>query len=85
MDLLDTLVPLHDYGRYADLRPELRSQAVAARGGTGLGVHPSLVAGLGGGVKGLFERGKIGFLPGIDYAEPGPLALPLAATSGRPA
>ena len=26
--------------------------------------------GVGGGVKGLFERGKIGFLPGIDYANP---------------
>jgi uncharacterized protein (DUF1501 family) len=69
VDLLDTLVPLHDYGRYADLHPQLKVQGVPLAG-TSLGLHPSLSRGAGGGVKGLYERGKIGFLPGIDYANP---------------
>jgi uncharacterized protein (DUF1501 family) len=69
VDLLDTLVPLHDYGRYADLHPQLKVQGVPLAG-TSLGVHPSLARGVGGGIKGLYERGKIGFLPGIDYANP---------------
>ena len=74
--------PLHDYGRYADLRNDAQGRGAAALGCTGLGLHPSLSRGVGGGVKGLFERGKIGFLPGIDYAEPRPLALPLAPLLG---
>ena len=69
VDLLDTLVPLHDYGRYADLHPKLKVQGLPLAG-TGFGVHPSLSRGIGGGIKGLYERGKIGFLPGIDYANP---------------
>jgi uncharacterized protein (DUF1501 family) len=69
VDLLDTLVPLHDYGRYADLHPKLKIAGLPL-GGAAFGVHPSLAQGLGGGVKGLFERGKVGFLPGIDYANP---------------
>ena len=39
-DLLDTLVPLRQYGAY------------------------------GGGIAGLYDRGQVGFLPGIDYANP---------------
>ena len=70
LDLLDTLVPLHDYGRYADLRPKLKVGTAAQLGGTGLGVNPSLTQGIGGGIKGLYDRGKIGFLPGIDYSNP---------------
>ena len=50
--------------------PALKVAAPLPLGGTGLGLHPSLGQGLGGGVKGLFERGQIGFLPGIDYANP---------------
>jgi uncharacterized protein (DUF1501 family) len=69
LDLLDTLVPLHAYGRYADLRPKLKVQGVPL-GATGLGLNPSMAQGIGGGVKGLFERGKVGFLPGIDYSNP---------------
>ena len=70
VDLLDTLVPLHDYGRYADLHKDLKVESAPLAGGSGLGLHPSLSRGLGGGVKGLFERGKVGFLPGIDYPDP---------------
>lgn len=69
-DLLDTIVPLPQHGRYADLRPDLKLEDAPRLGSTGLGVHPSLASGLGGGVKGLFEVGKVGLLPGIDYANP---------------
>jgi uncharacterized protein (DUF1501 family) len=69
-DLLDTLVPLPQFGAYADLRPTLKRVDALALGATGLGVHPSLAGGARGGIKGLFEQGKVGFLPGIDYANP---------------
>src|SRR4051794_1240239 len=69
-DLLDTIVPVSQYGRYADLRPGLKIDAPAALGSTGLGVNPHLTEGVNGGVKGLFEAGRIGLLPGIDYANP---------------
>ncbi len=70
-DLLDTLIPLGQYGAYADKRPGLRqSDAAAKLGSTGLGAHPALTKGIGGGVAGLFDRGQVGFLPGIDYANP---------------
>ncbi|HEX8067822.1 MAG TPA: DUF1501 domain-containing protein [Thermoleophilaceae bacterium] len=69
-DLLDSFVPLEQYGRYADLRPRLKQKDPAKLGSTGLGVHPSLEAGPNGGLRGLFEQGRIGLLPGIDYANP---------------
>lgn len=69
-DLLDALPPIGAYGRYADLRGGMRLEAPPALGATGLGIHPALTEGTGGGVKGLFEAGKVGFLPGIDYANP---------------
>jgi uncharacterized protein (DUF1501 family) len=70
VDLLDTLVPLHDYGRYADLHKELKVEASPLPGGSGIGLNPQLSRGVGGGVRGLFERGRVGFLPGIDYPDP---------------
>lgn len=69
-DLLDTIVPASQYGRYADLRPGLKIESPAALGSTGLAVNPHLTEGAGGGIKGLFDAGKIGLLPGIDYANP---------------
>jgi uncharacterized protein (DUF1501 family) len=69
-DLLDSLPPIGAYGTYADLRGETRIVSPPALGATGLGIHPSLTDGLNGGIKGLFEAGKIGFMPGIDYANP---------------
>ena len=70
VDLLDTLVPLHDYGRYADLHPKLKVAGPSARRARLRRPPARSRRGIGGGVKGLFERGKIGFLPGIDYANP---------------
>ena len=70
-DLLDTLVPRDGYGRYADLRPSLKLGGDLPRlGRTGLSINPALTRGVGGGVKGLWDAGKVGFLPGIDYANP---------------
>ena len=59
------------------LRP-LRRPAPGAEGrpaarrwpARGFGVHPALGEGLNGGLKGLFDRGRLGFIPGIDYANP---------------
>jgi uncharacterized protein (DUF1501 family) len=70
LDLLDTLVPLGQYGRYADLRKAGKVNDALALGSTGLGVHPSLGQGTGGGLKGLYDAGKVAFIPGIDYANP---------------
>jgi uncharacterized protein (DUF1501 family) len=69
-DLLDTIVPVNQFGHYADLRPGLKIDAPPALGSTGLGINPHLTEGTGGGIKGLFDAGKIGLLPGIDYANP---------------
>ncbi|HST41298.1 MAG TPA: DUF1501 domain-containing protein [Conexibacter sp.] len=69
-DLLDTLPPVGQYGTYADLRPGTKIGEPPLLGGTGLAIHPSLTQGTGGGVKGLYDAGKVGFLPGIDYANP---------------
>ena len=69
-DLLDTIIPASQYGRYANLRPGLKIDQPAALGSTGLAVNPHLTEGLNGGIKGLFDAGKIGLLPGIDYANP---------------
>ena len=69
-DLLNTIVPMPQYGRYADLRQGLKIDAPPALPGTDLGVHPALAKGTGGGIAGLFGAGKIGLLPGIDYANP---------------
>jgi uncharacterized protein (DUF1501 family) len=70
-DLLDTLVPFSQYDAYADKRRGIKIAEDAPRlGGSGLGLHPELAKGDRGGVKALFDQGKIGFLPGIDYANP---------------
>ena len=69
-DLLDTIVPTAQFGRYADLRPGLKVEQALTLGSSGLGINPHLAEGTNGGVKGLFEAGKIGLLPGIDYANP---------------
>ena len=70
LDLLSALPPLAHYGRYADLRGGVKVDVPPPLGATGLGIHPALTQGAGGGVKGLFDAGKVGWLPGIDYANP---------------
>ena len=70
LDLLDALPPRGAGGRLADLRPSLRQGDAPALEGTGLAMHPALAQGTGGGVHGMWQRGQIGLLPGIDYANP---------------
>ncbi|HEY8583849.1 MAG TPA: DUF1501 domain-containing protein [Capillimicrobium sp.] len=71
-DLLATLPPMEQLGRLNDLRRSLAVGDDLARlpGESRLGMHPALGDGVGGGIAGMFEAGKIGFLPGIDYANP---------------
>jgi uncharacterized protein (DUF1501 family) len=70
-DLLSTLTPLDQNGRLNDLRRSLgTTDAAPLAGESRLGLHAGLGEGLNGGVRGLFEAGKVGFLPGIDYANP---------------
>jgi uncharacterized protein (DUF1501 family) len=70
-DLLATLPPVQGAGRLADLRRSLpEAQPSSLPGESRLGLHPALGDGLNGGVRGLFERGMVGFLPGIDYSNP---------------
>lgn len=70
LDLLDSLIPMNDFGTYADLHRNVRVDAPATLRGSALGIHPSLTQGVGGGIKGLYDAGKLGFLPGIDYPNP---------------
>ena len=71
LDLLDAIVPLNQYGAYRDARGVIaRPESSPKLGTTGLGIHEALTRGNRGGIKGLFEQGKIGLLPGIDYANP---------------
>jgi uncharacterized protein (DUF1501 family) len=70
-DLLDTLPPLAQLGRYADLRNGVRPSALPGLAGVSdLAHHAALARGVNGGIAGLFAAGKVGFLPGIDYANP---------------
>jgi uncharacterized protein (DUF1501 family) len=70
LDLLDSLIPVNDYGAYADLHRNIRVDRPPMLRGSALGIHPSLAQGVGGGIKGLYDAGKLGFLPGIDYPDP---------------
>jgi uncharacterized protein (DUF1501 family) len=71
IDLLDTIVPLDQYGAYRGARPAIAQPESSPRlGSTGLGTHAALGRGNRGGIRGLFEQGKLGLLPGIDYANP---------------
>jgi uncharacterized protein (DUF1501 family) len=70
LDLLDTLAPLGQEGPLRDLRGAVAPAAPLPLGTTSLALHPALARGPGGGLKGLYDRGQVGFLPGIDYANP---------------
>jgi uncharacterized protein (DUF1501 family) len=70
LDLLDTLMPMGQEGTLRDLRGAVTPATPLALSGTSMGLHPSLAKGPNGGLQGLYDRGQIGFLPGIDYANP---------------
>jgi uncharacterized protein (DUF1501 family) len=71
-DLLGALPPLEQLGRYNDLRTSLAPGDAfnPLPNEPRLGFHPALADGVGGGVVGLFANGRIGLMPGIDYANP---------------
>jgi uncharacterized protein (DUF1501 family) len=70
LDLLDTLMPMDQEGPLRDLRGAVAPATPLALKGTTMGLHPALAKGPNGGLQGLYDRGQIGFLPGIDYANP---------------
>jgi uncharacterized protein (DUF1501 family) len=71
LDLMDTLIPVQQEGRLRDLRGAVSPIAGSLPlDGEGYTLHPALAQGPGGGLQALFNRGQIGFLPGIDYANP---------------
>jgi uncharacterized protein (DUF1501 family) len=71
LDLLDTFTDMAQYVPYSRARGEAaRPLSTVVLPGTSLSPHPSLEAGQGGGLSGLFNAGKLGLLPGIDYANP---------------
>ncbi|HVW17211.1 MAG TPA: DUF1501 domain-containing protein [Solirubrobacteraceae bacterium] len=69
-DLLSTLAPVQQAGSVADLRGKLALQQPALAKDARVAAHPALSTGQNGGIAGLFEAGKVGFLPGIDYHNP---------------
>jgi uncharacterized protein (DUF1501 family) len=70
-DLLSTIAPAAQSGPLADLRGGLAlPSAPGLPGQADVLCHPALSAGINGGVAGLYGQGKVGFLPGIDYANP---------------
>ena len=71
VDLLDSIVPRGQYGAYRKARPFIaQPENSPSLGSTGYAVHTALARGDRGGIKGLFDEGRIGLLPGIDYAKP---------------
>jgi uncharacterized protein (DUF1501 family) len=71
LDLLDSFTDQLQYGTYQRLRGDsARSLSVDLLLGSTLSPHPSLGAGQGGGLRGLYQAGKLALLPGIDYANP---------------
>jgi uncharacterized protein (DUF1501 family) len=70
-DLLSALAPMDQAARLSNLRRGLLVPGAAPLSGESrLAAHPALSSGLNGGIAGLFGAGKVGFLPGIDYANP---------------
>jgi len=71
-DLLAALPPLDQLGRYNDLRASLApgDAFTPLPNESRLGFHPALADGTNGGVVGMFGNGRIGLMPGIDYANP---------------
>jgi uncharacterized protein (DUF1501 family) len=70
LDLLDTFADTEQDGVYRDARAEAARPLTAPLAGTTLSPHPALSAGPAGGLRGIFESGQMGLLPGIDYANP---------------
>ena len=71
VDLLDSFLDVTQYPAYSRFRGEhARPLSADLLLGSTVSAHPSLRAGQGGGLENLYQQGKIGLLPGIDYANP---------------
>ena len=71
LDLLDSCLDTSQYGVYAGVRGSAaRPETSDVLAGTSISTHPSLAAGQDGGLRALFDAGRIGLLPGIDYSNP---------------
>ena len=71
LDLLDTLLDGDQYGLYRDARGDAaRPEQGTPLAGTAILPHPALSHGVGGGLRALFDAGRLGVLPGIDYSNP---------------
>jgi uncharacterized protein (DUF1501 family) len=72
LDLCDTFLDTTQTSAYSVARGA--AARTAAPGdtlvGSSLSAHPSLGKGQGGGIKNLWNAGKLGLLPGIDYSNP---------------
>ncbi|MFL5843325.1 MAG: DUF1501 domain-containing protein [Solirubrobacteraceae bacterium] len=70
-DLLSTISPVAQSGPLADIRGKLAlPDSPLLPGESSVAMHEALSTGVNGGIAGLFGAGKVGFLPGIDYANP---------------
>ena len=81
VDLLDTLVPLHEYGRYADLHPKLKVPGITARRRR-LRRPPGARGGHRRRCQGPLRARQDRLPAGHRLREPGPVALPLAPLLG---
>jgi uncharacterized protein (DUF1501 family) len=71
LDLLDSFTDMGQYGAYSKARgAAARPQSSDVLLGTTISPHPSLATGQNGGLRALYDAGKVGLLPGIDYANP---------------
>jgi uncharacterized protein (DUF1501 family) len=71
LDLLDSFTDMGQYPAYSEARGEAaRSVSGDVFPGTTISPHPSLAVGQDGGLRQLYWNGRLGLLPGIDYANP---------------
>ena len=71
LDLLDSFTDMGQFPAYSEARGEAaRSVSGDVLPGTTVSPHPSFATGQNGGLRQLYLAGKVGLLPGIDYANP---------------
>ena len=67
-DGLHTLIPLSNYRRLTELRPNIylpENKILPLRGTSDTGLHPAL-----GGIKDMYDNGLAGFIQGVGYEKP---------------
>ncbi len=67
-DGLHTLIPLDNYKKIQEARPNIfipEKKVLSIKGSSEIGLHPSL-----GGIKDLYDNGLAGFVQGVGYEHP---------------